>query len=142
MIKRTLVWATRAALLGVCLLVVMATLASPGSRLGSLVPSASDKLTHFLAFYVIALLGAVSFPARRLLLSAAFAVTLGFCLELLQGFTGREPSIRDGLFNMAGIVMALVPFAAARLAQEPAGANPAPAPAGAGRAGPERSDTT
>lgn len=134
-IKRRFIWAMRTALLGVCVLVVMASLAGPRSFLGSLVLTPSDKLTHLLAFYVIALLSALSFPPRRLWLSAAFAVTLGLCLEPLQGFTGREPSIADALFNMAGIAMALVPFAAGRLAQ-------ARAPGAGGKDQPERSEKT
>ena len=139
--KRTLKWAMRIAFLCVCFLVVMATLAGPRSFLGSLVLTPSDKLTHFLAFYVIALLGALSFPPRRLWLSAAFAVTLGLCLELLQGFTGREPSIEDALFNMAGIATALVPFAAGRLRQQRAQSVHARiprAPDGADQSPPER----
>lgn len=140
--KRTLKWSMRTALLSVCLFVVMATLAGPQSPLGSLALTPSDKLTHFLAFYVIALLAAVSFPSRRLLMSAVCTVTLGLSLEVLQGLTGREPSIKDALFNMAGIAMALVPFAAAHITQEPAEVPPARTPGSAGRGLPERSQNT
>jgi VanZ family protein len=114
---RTMTWAMRTVLLGVSLFVVAATLSGPKSALGSLALTPSDKLTHFLAFYLIALLAAASLPSRRLWLTAACVVILGLALEFLQGFVGREPSINDALFNIAGITMALVPFAAARLAQ-------------------------
>ena len=112
---RTMTWAMRTVLLGVSLFVVAATLSGPQSALGSLALTPSDKLTHFLAFYLIALLAAASRPSRRLWLTAACVVILGLALELLQGFVGREPSLKDALFNLAGITMALVPFAAARL---------------------------
>lgn len=113
--KPLMTWAMRTALLCVSLFVILATLSGPKSPLGSLALTPSDKLTHFMAFYLIALLGAVSFPSGRLLLTAACVLVLGLALELLQGLVGREPSIKDALFNVAGIAMALVPFAAARL---------------------------
>lgn len=64
-----------------------------------------DKAEHFSAYFGLAAMAAVVLKAdRRTLWSAAALVVLGGVLEIVQGFTGRDPSIYDELANTLGVV--------------------------------------
>jgi len=74
---------------------------------GELTPGVSlhiwDKAEHFLAYFGLAGLATVALGARRNTLWAALAlIALGGALEILQGYTGRDPDIYDELANTIG----------------------------------------
>lgn len=110
-----LIWLFRFLLTSLLGLVVAASLSGPHTLLGALALTPSDKLTHAAAFFLLAVLAVPAFPRARLSWISAAAVTLGFLLELAQGFTGRQVSAEDFLFNCAGTAAGIAPFAAARL---------------------------
>jgi VanZ family protein len=62
-----------------------------------------DKLLHYSAYFGLAGLATVALNARRQALWAVLGlVILGGILEILQGFTGRDPDIYDELANTLG----------------------------------------
>jgi VanZ family protein len=64
-----------------------------------------DKILHFMAYFGLAGLLCVALKAdRRVLLSTLGLVLLGALLEILQGFTGRDPSFFDELANTLGAI--------------------------------------
>ena len=76
---------------------------------GELTPGVSlhiwDKLEHFLAYFGLAGLAATALRARRSAQWATLAlIALGGALEILQGYTGRDPDIYDELANTIGAV--------------------------------------
>lgn len=62
-----------------------------------------DKLEHFLAYFGLAGLATVAL-GRRAPWAALGLIVLGGLLEILQGFTGRDPSFADELANTIGVM--------------------------------------
>lgn len=77
---------------------------------GELNPSASalelevwDKSLHFMAYFGLAGLICLALNGSRRVFAATMALMLfGGVLEVLQGFTGRDPSFADEIANMIG----------------------------------------
>jgi VanZ family protein len=68
-----------------------------------------DKLEHFTAYFGLASMATMVIGWRRLLLWAWLGiVALGGVLEILQGYTGRDPDIHDFIANSIGAVSGLV----------------------------------
>lgn len=64
-----------------------------------------DKSNHLLAFAVLALLGRLSYPGRRLLLPLGL-LGYGLLIEVLQSMTGyRSADIEDLLADTLGILL-------------------------------------
>jgi VanZ family protein len=62
-----------------------------------------DKALHFIAYFGLAGLATVALDARRQALWAVLSLAiLGGVLEILQGFTGRDPSLYDEFANILG----------------------------------------
>ena len=62
-----------------------------------------DKSLHFTAYFGLAGMATVALKARRQAIWAVLGlVVLGGLLEILQGFTGRDPDIYDELANTLG----------------------------------------
>lgn len=72
---------------------------------------------HFVAFYVLSLLGAVAFPKSHLLLLGCALAVFGGSVEIMQAVLpfGRHPSLFDWLVDLVGIIVACVPFAFSEL---------------------------
>ncbi len=69
------------------------------------VPPDSDKLFHFIVYFVLAAIGVAAFRARRpAFLAALGLIVLGGMLEILQGFVGRQTSFADQLANTLGVL--------------------------------------
>jgi VanZ family protein len=63
-----------------------------------------DKALHFMAYFGLAGLATVALSARRPALWAVLSLAiLGGVLEILQGFTGRDPSLYDEIANILGV---------------------------------------
>ena len=63
-----------------------------------------DKSLHFIAYFWLAGLATVALGARRPALWAVLSLAiLGGVLEILQGFTGRDPSLYDEIANILGV---------------------------------------
>lgn len=70
---------------------------------GALEFEVSDKVLHFTAYFGLAGMVCLALKADRRVLAATLGLAaLGGVLEVLQGFTGRDPSIFDELANIAG----------------------------------------
>lgn len=68
-----------------------------------------DKALHFTAYFGLAAMASLSLGIKRDLLWALLALAaLGGILEILQGFTGRDPDIFDELANCIGIAAGAV----------------------------------
>jgi len=69
-----------------------------------------DKLQHLLAYLVLAVTGAVSFPGRRSLPWLAIGLLiLGCVLEAIQAFVpGRVADVDDAVANAIGVGLGLV----------------------------------
>jgi VanZ family protein len=62
-----------------------------------------DKSLHFMAYFGLAGLATVALDARKQALWAVLSLAiLGGALEILQGFTGRDPSLYDEIANILG----------------------------------------
>jgi len=80
----------------------------------SLIPSpdmgGSDKLLHFVTYFVLsAAFTTLNRHGRYLLYSAAALIAYGVLLEVAQGFTGyRMMDTQDMLANSSGVVLGLM----------------------------------
>lgn len=76
----------------------------------------SDKVEHFAAYAILAILGAFGFLGRRSWLCLLlFLPTFGAVMELLQAFSpGRSPDIADAAANMVGVMVGLMVAAVAQ----------------------------
>lgn len=76
-----------------------------------------DKGLHFTAFYALAVLGAVAFPALRLRWIGLGLLAFGLGIEALQKlpFVDRDASWADFLADGAGVAFGLAPIALDRL---------------------------
>jgi VanZ family protein len=62
-----------------------------------------DKLQHFLAYFGLAGLATVALgPSPRSLWAMLALIALGGALEIIQGYTGRDPSFYDEFANAVG----------------------------------------
>lgn len=91
------------------------------------VPAGGDKLEHFSAYCLLALLAVQLFDSRRALMRAAVGlVLLGIALELAQGLltSTRQMDVHDALANtvgvLGGVATVLTPFRDALLRRMPA----------------------
>jgi VanZ family protein len=80
-------------------------------------PGASDKLLHFIAYFGLAALATLAFRKPRVVLIAVISlIALGGALEILQSFTGRDAEWLDEVANTAGALLgALAAFGFLRL---------------------------
>jgi hypothetical protein len=76
-----------------------------------------DKLAHFTAFYVVALLAIPAFPRAPLAVIAVALTGLGVLIEVLQALPmiHRDSDVKDVVADVAGIAFALLPALAWRL---------------------------
>ena len=64
-----------------------------------------DKALHFIAYFGLGGLICVALKAERRVIPAILGLALfGGVLEIVQGFTGRDPSLRDELANILGAI--------------------------------------
>jgi VanZ family protein len=84
------------------LLVVLALTLIP--RPPAITAEVNDKVEHATAFLVLAALGMIGWPSRRLVCVIALAV-IGAAIELLQGTTliHRDMSLLDWIADLLGI---------------------------------------
>ena len=65
--------------------------------------SFQDLIAHFGAYGTLAAMAAMALHERKMTIWAlAGLIALGAALEILQSFTGREPSLSDAVANAAG----------------------------------------
>jgi VanZ family protein len=63
-----------------------------------------DKSLHFIAYFGLASMATVVLGVKRRTLWCLFGLAaLGAMLEVLQGFTGRDPAVFDEIVNCIGI---------------------------------------
>lgn len=75
-----------------------------------------DKVEHFVAFYVLTLLGAAAYRSHRSLIWLALGlVAYGGAIEILQGFSfvGRSRDLADWVSDSLGVGLAMAPMAIA-----------------------------
>ncbi len=70
-----------------------------------------DKAAHFVAFGLILWSLGVLFRRMPRLWTAALAVAIGGAVEIIQGYTGRDPSWGDWLADILGVAAALALWA-------------------------------
>lgn len=73
-----------------------------------------DKAAHFVAFGLVLWSLGVLFRRLPRMLAALLAIAIGGAVEIIQGYTGRDPSWGDFLADVLGVVTALVLWAAWR----------------------------
>lgn len=65
-----------------------------------------DKSLHFTAYFGLAAMATLTLGfSRRLLFALVALAAFGGLLEVLQGFTGRDPDIHDEIVNVIGLVI-------------------------------------
>lgn len=65
-----------------------------------------DKVGHFLAYALLAAWFSAVLPGRRWLTGLTLAfIAMGGILEILQGYTGRDPSWFDWLIDIGGALL-------------------------------------
>ncbi|MBV9331220.1 MAG: VanZ family protein [Alphaproteobacteria bacterium] len=68
-----------------------------------------DKSLHFTAYFGLAAMATLVLGSRKRLLGALLAlIVFGGVLEILQGYTGRDPDLLDELANALGVVSGFV----------------------------------
>lgn len=107
---RVLFWITAS---GVLLLAQISSSVSTPTPTGGL-------KAHFIAFYVLSLLGATAFPKSHLLVLGCALAVFGGIVEVMQAVLpfGRHPSLFDWLIDLVGIAVACVPFAFSELRRQ------------------------
>ena len=76
-----------------------------------------DKVLHFAAFYVLALIGAAAFPGRKALVwLAVLLCAYGALIEIVQPLPpfGRDRDGLDWVADTLGITFAMLPLIVAR----------------------------
>ncbi len=64
-----------------------------------------DKALHFTAYFGLASMATVVLGVKRRTLWAVLGiVALGGALEILQGYTGRDPDLHDAIANTLGAI--------------------------------------
>lgn len=96
-----------------CAVVLWSTLADTDALQAGL----WDKGLHFVAFYGLAVLGAIAFPDMRLRWLSAGLLAFGFAIEALQKLpaVGRDASWADFAADGAGVLFGVAPIALERL---------------------------
>jgi VanZ family protein len=65
-----------------------------------------DKSLHFTAYFGLSGMVCLALKEwRRVLVAAISLILLGGALEILQGFTGRDPDIYDEFANFLGVLV-------------------------------------
>ena len=68
-----------------------------------------DKSLHFTAYFGLAAMATLALRSRKRVAGALILLAvLGGILEILQGFTGRDPDVYDEVANCIGIVAGFV----------------------------------
>lgn len=100
----TLALARRTAFYGYLSLLTLVSLL-PGGDLPSI--SYNDKVAHFVAYLILAVLAAGLTKSPRVFAKICVALCIyGVLLELLQGLSGlRHPETLDAIANGAGVLM-------------------------------------
>lgn len=95
--------------------VVLVLAVLPRGHLPPLIPW--DKAAHFLAFYVLTVLGAAAFPRRTLLLLVVALSAYGAAIELIQALPAvdRDSDFWDWVADTVAIGAALLPLLLPRL---------------------------
>lgn len=84
------------------LVVAWGELSAPASEVEQIV---WDKTLHFIAYFGLSgIIAAALKGDRRVMTSTLLVAVFGGFLEILQGFTGRDPSLMDELANILGAV--------------------------------------
>jgi VanZ family protein len=80
---------------------------------GARLPPGGDKVIHFVAYFVLTLLGGRAAMGRRRSVTLAWAVgwaivyaAYGVADEVIQGFVGRTPALDDWLADACGVAAA------------------------------------
>ena len=86
----------------------------------------SDKVLHFTAYFVLALIPSLGFPRRTALSAALAMIPLGALLDTLQLYVpGRSFELADILTNAAGVLTAILTAQAiAEVRNQPVGHPP------------------
>jgi len=67
-----------------------------------------DKAQHFTAYFGLASMATTALgPSRRLVCAFIGVIMFGAALEILQGYTGRDPEISDFIANSFGACIGL-----------------------------------
>jgi VanZ family protein len=76
-----------------------------------------DKAEHFVAFYILTLLGVVAFPRLSVIWIGVVLSASGALMEFVQAILplGRDCDYKDWIIDCAGIAAVLVPMQAHRL---------------------------
>lgn len=77
-----------------------------------------DKGLHLTAFYVLAVMGAIAYPALRLRWIGLGLLVFGLSIEGLQKLVGRDSSWADFFADAFGVGLALAPIALERLRRQ------------------------
>ena len=70
-----------------------------------------DKAAHFIAFGLILWSLGVLFRRMPRVIAAAVAIAIGGAVEVIQSYTGRDPSWADFLADILGVAAALLAWA-------------------------------
>ena len=62
-----------------------------------------DKVHHALSYAVLGFIPVLHEKGRTAAALVAVAVTLGWVIEVVQGYTGRTPDVADGIADLVGI---------------------------------------
>lgn len=70
-----------------------------------------DKAEHFIAFYIVTILGAAAFPASALIFLAAGLSAFGALIEIVQAIPAvhRDSDFWDWVADIFAIAAALIP---------------------------------
>lgn len=94
----------------IVLTVLLALMLAPGGTIDA-AERVWDKAAHFVAFGLILWSLGVLFRRLPRTWAALLAVAIGGAVEVLQHFTGRDPSWGDFLADILGVVTALLLWA-------------------------------
>jgi VanZ family protein len=111
---RSALTAARVALVCAAVFTLFVALTPPQDHPLQLLPW--EKGDHCLAFYTLAVLGAMAAPRLPLSLLGVLLVAFGGLIELLQGLPmiGRDSRIQDVFVDGAAAAVALMPIAVGR----------------------------
>lgn len=108
-------WLARICLVLFLYIATQAVLAAHGYDLVLSIYKHSDKVTHFLAPLLIALLALLSFPKLSAWITFTVVAFLCVSVELAQKFVARSPNLLDLIFSWLGLATVALSYYAPRL---------------------------
>lgn len=110
-----LIWLSRLALLILIVTMLAATLDPVGRDIRIAMYQDADKIAHFLATFIMSIVGLIAFPRMRAWWVFGLIAMLAAAVEVAQLFSPRTADISDLLMSWLGIAAIMLAYYSPRI---------------------------